>query len=122
MNYETLYKLNLRLIYAFISIYLKTEPCSNRADYDTVVEAEMEFRQINGSRDLPDGSFNDTKPSSKRAPAYRKRIESAGQSSFEIRQLTTGYGCLASQAERPTLRKWLRRNSTHKGAKIETVL
>jgi succinate--hydroxymethylglutarate CoA-transferase len=53
MDYETLHKLNPRLIYASITGYGQTGPYSNRAGYDVMVEAEMGLMHITGSRDGP---------------------------------------------------------------------
>jgi succinate--hydroxymethylglutarate CoA-transferase len=53
MDYETLHKINPRLIYASITGYGQTGPYSNRAGYDVMVEAEMGLMHITGSRDGP---------------------------------------------------------------------
>ena len=53
MDYETLRKINPRLIYASITGYGQTGPYSNRAGYDVMVEAEMGLMHITGSRDGP---------------------------------------------------------------------
>ncbi|RDW70351.1 caib family protein-like protein [Coleophoma crateriformis] len=53
MDFETLHKLNPRLIYASITGYGQTGPYSNRAGYDVMVEAEMGLMHITGSRDGP---------------------------------------------------------------------
>ncbi|KAJ5585176.1 uncharacterized protein N7459_004976 [Penicillium hispanicum] len=51
MDYETLRKINPKLIYASITGYGQTGPYSNRAGYDVMVEAEMGLMHITGSRD-----------------------------------------------------------------------
>ncbi|KAG0649928.1 Succinate-hydroxymethylglutarate -transferase [Hyphodiscus hymeniophilus] len=53
MDYETLSKLNPKLIYASITGYGQSGPYSNRAGYDVMVEAEMGLMHITGSRDGP---------------------------------------------------------------------
>ncbi|RDW89282.1 caib family protein-like protein [Coleophoma cylindrospora] len=53
MDFETLHKLNPRLVYASITGYGQTGPYSNRAGYDVMVEAEMGLMHITGSRDGP---------------------------------------------------------------------
>ncbi|KAI9727584.1 MAG: hypothetical protein M1834_008023 [Cirrosporium novae-zelandiae] len=53
MDYETLSKINPRLIYASITGYGQTGPYSKRAGYDVMVEAEMGLMHITGSRDGP---------------------------------------------------------------------
>ncbi|GAD94685.1 CAIB/BAIF family enzyme [Paecilomyces variotii No. 5] len=53
MDYETLSKINPKLIYASITGYGQTGPYSNRAGYDVMVEAEMGLMHITGSRDGP---------------------------------------------------------------------
>lgn len=53
MDYETLRKINPKLIYASITGYGQTGPYSNRAGYDVMVEAEMGLMHITGSRDGP---------------------------------------------------------------------
>ncbi|CZS90974.1 hypothetical protein WAI453_003862 [Rhynchosporium graminicola] len=53
MDYETLSKINPRLIYASITGYGQTGPYSNRAGYDVMVEAEFGLMHITGSRDGP---------------------------------------------------------------------
>ncbi|KAF4629260.1 hypothetical protein G7Y89_g8884 [Cudoniella acicularis] len=53
MDFETLHKINPRLIYASITGYGQTGPYSNRAGYDVMVEAEMGLMHITGSRDGP---------------------------------------------------------------------
>ncbi|KAJ5913590.1 hypothetical protein N7504_002473, partial [Penicillium tannophilum] len=51
MDYETLHKINPKLIYASITGYGQTGPYSNRAGYDVMVEAEMGLMHITGARD-----------------------------------------------------------------------
>ncbi|RFU27436.1 hypothetical protein B7463_g8906, partial [Scytalidium lignicola] len=53
MDYETIHKINPRLIYASITGYGQTGPYSDRAGYDVMVEAEMGLMHITGSRDGP---------------------------------------------------------------------
>ncbi|TVY55228.1 Succinate--hydroxymethylglutarate CoA-transferase [Lachnellula cervina] len=53
MDFETLNKINPRLIYASITGYGQTGPYSNRAGYDVMVEAEFGLMHITGSRDGP---------------------------------------------------------------------
>ncbi|TVY47510.1 Succinate--hydroxymethylglutarate CoA-transferase [Lachnellula occidentalis] len=53
MDFETLSKINPRLIYASITGYGQTGPYSNRAGYDVMVEAEFGLMHITGSRDGP---------------------------------------------------------------------
>jgi succinate--hydroxymethylglutarate CoA-transferase len=53
MDYESIHKLNPKLIYASITGYGQTGPYSNRAGYDVMVEAEMGLMHITGSRDGP---------------------------------------------------------------------
>ena len=53
MDYETLSKINPKLIYASITGYGQTGPYSDRAGYDVMVEAEMGLMHITGSRDGP---------------------------------------------------------------------
>ncbi|KAJ8117398.1 hypothetical protein OPT61_g1390 [Boeremia exigua] len=53
LDYETLSKLNPRLIYASITGYGQFGPYSNRAGYDVMVEAEMGLMHITGPRDGP---------------------------------------------------------------------
>ncbi|RDL42142.1 Uncharacterized protein BP5553_02121 [Venustampulla echinocandica] len=53
LDYETLRKLNPRLIYASITGYGQTGPYSSRAGYDVMVEAEMGLMHITGARDGP---------------------------------------------------------------------
>ncbi|KAM5353415.1 hypothetical protein ACJ41O_000065 [Fusarium nematophilum] len=53
LDYETLSKVNPRLIYASITGYGQTGPYSDRAGYDVMVEAEMGLMHITGPRDGP---------------------------------------------------------------------
>ena len=53
MDYETIHKLNPKLIYASITGYGQTGPYSQRAGYDVMVEAEFGLMHITGSRDGP---------------------------------------------------------------------
>ena len=53
MDFETLNKINPRLIYASITGYGQTGPYSTRAGYDVMVEAELGLMHITGSRDGP---------------------------------------------------------------------
>ncbi|KAG9949248.1 CoA-transferase family III, partial [Aureobasidium melanogenum] len=53
MDYETLKKVNPKLIYASITGYGQTGPYSDRAGYDVMVEAEMGLMHITGHRDGP---------------------------------------------------------------------
>ncbi|KAF3347806.1 hypothetical protein VdG2_04042 [Verticillium dahliae VDG2] len=53
LDYETLRKLNPKLIYASITGYGQFGPYSDRAGYDVMVEAEMGLMHITGSRDGP---------------------------------------------------------------------
>ncbi|RMJ09218.1 hypothetical protein CDV36_011157 [Fusarium kuroshium] len=53
LDYETLAKINPRLIYASITGYGQTGPYSDRAGYDVMVEAEMGLMHITGPRDGP---------------------------------------------------------------------
>lgn len=53
MDFETVSKINPRLIYASITGYGQTGPYSNRAGYDVMVEAEMGLMHITGDRDGP---------------------------------------------------------------------
>lgn len=50
LDYETLSKINPKLIYASITGYGQTGPYSNRAGYDVMVEAEMGLMHITGAR------------------------------------------------------------------------
>ncbi|KAK1771485.1 CoA-transferase family III [Phialemonium atrogriseum] len=53
LDFETLHKINPRLIYASITGYGQTGPYSQRAGYDVMVEAEFGLMHITGSRDGP---------------------------------------------------------------------
>lgn len=53
MDYETLSKINPKLIYASITGFGQTGPYRERAGYDVMVEAEMGLMHITGSRDGP---------------------------------------------------------------------
>jgi crotonobetainyl-CoA:carnitine CoA-transferase CaiB-like acyl-CoA transferase len=53
MDYESVHKLNPKLIYASITGYGQTGPYASRAGYDVMVEAEMGLMHITGSRDGP---------------------------------------------------------------------
>jgi succinate--hydroxymethylglutarate CoA-transferase len=53
MDYESLRKINPRLIYASVTGYGHTGPYSNRAGYDVMVEAEMGLMHITGERNGP---------------------------------------------------------------------
>jgi succinate--hydroxymethylglutarate CoA-transferase len=53
LDFDTLHKLNPRLIYASITGYGQTGPYSQRAGYDVMVEAEFGLMHITGSRDGP---------------------------------------------------------------------
>ncbi|KAF2483209.1 CoA-transferase family III domain-containing protein [Neohortaea acidophila] len=53
MDYDTLAKVNPKLIYASITGYGQDGPNSNRAGYDVMVEAEMGLMHITGHRDGP---------------------------------------------------------------------
>ncbi|KAL3427773.1 CoA-transferase family III [Phlyctema vagabunda] len=53
MDFQTLHKLNPKLIYASITGYGQTGPYSSRAGYDVMVEAEMGLMHITGNRDGP---------------------------------------------------------------------
>lgn len=50
MDYETLRKINPKLIYASITGYGQTGPYKSRAGYDVMVEAEMGLMHITGDR------------------------------------------------------------------------
>ncbi|KAK6379198.1 hypothetical protein LTS17_006116 [Exophiala oligosperma] len=50
LDYESLRKINPRLIYASITGYGQTGPHSSRAGYDVMVEAEMGLMHITGER------------------------------------------------------------------------
>jgi succinate---hydroxymethylglutarate CoA-transferase len=51
LDYESLHKINPKLIYASITGYGQTGPYSQRAGYDVMVEAEMGLMHITGERD-----------------------------------------------------------------------
>lgn len=51
LDYESLRKINPKLIYASITGYGQTGPYSPRAGYDVMVEAEMGLMHITGERD-----------------------------------------------------------------------
>ncbi len=51
LDYETLRKINPKLIYASITGYGQYGPYSSRAGYDVMVEAEMGLMHITGERD-----------------------------------------------------------------------
>ncbi|KAE8550837.1 hypothetical protein TMatcc_008900 [Talaromyces marneffei ATCC 18224] len=53
MDYESIRKLNPRLIYASITGYGQTGPYSNRPGFDVMVEAEFGLMHLTGSRDGP---------------------------------------------------------------------
>ncbi|KAK7943346.1 uncharacterized protein PG986_012459 [Apiospora aurea] len=53
MDYETLHKINPRLVYASITGYGQTGPYASRAGYDVMVEAEFGLMHITGARDGP---------------------------------------------------------------------
>ncbi|KAI9858771.1 MAG: hypothetical protein M1824_004191 [Vezdaea acicularis] len=53
MDYDSLSKINPRLVYASITGYGQTGPYRRRAGYDVMVEAEMGLMHITGSRDGP---------------------------------------------------------------------
>lgn len=53
LDYNTISKLNPRLIYASITGYGQTGPYRDRAGYDVMVEAEMGLMHITGPRDGP---------------------------------------------------------------------
>ncbi|KAF8865680.1 caib/baif family protein-like protein [Acephala macrosclerotiorum] len=53
MDYETVRKINPKLIYASITGYGQTGPYASRAGYDVMVEAEMGLMHITGARDGP---------------------------------------------------------------------
>ncbi|KAH7374602.1 CoA-transferase family III domain-containing protein [Plectosphaerella cucumerina] len=53
LDYESLAKINPRLIYASVTGYGQTGPYSDRAGYDVMVEAEMGLMHITGPRDGP---------------------------------------------------------------------
>ncbi|KAL5614894.1 hypothetical protein BROUX41_004973 [Berkeleyomyces rouxiae] len=53
LDYETLSKINPKLIYVSITGYGQTGPYSSRAGYDVMVEAEFGLMHITGARDGP---------------------------------------------------------------------
>lgn len=53
MDFDTIHKINPKLIYASITGYGQTGPYAQRAGYDVMVEAEMGLMHITGSRDGP---------------------------------------------------------------------
>lgn len=53
LDYETVRKLNPRLIYASITGYGQTGPYSNRPGFDVMVEAEFGLMWLTGERDRP---------------------------------------------------------------------
>ncbi|CAK3820675.1 related to alpha-methylacyl-coa racemase [Lecanosticta acicola] len=53
MDYESVSKVNPKIIYASITGYGQTGPHSSRAGYDVMVEAEMGLMHITGHRDGP---------------------------------------------------------------------
>lgn len=53
MDFETVHRLNPRLVYASITGYGQTGPYRMRAGYDVMVEAEMGLMHITGERDGP---------------------------------------------------------------------
>ncbi|ORY56616.1 CoA-transferase family III [Pseudomassariella vexata] len=53
LDFESMHKLNPKLIYASITGYGQTGPYSSRAGYDVMVEAEFGLMHITGSRDGP---------------------------------------------------------------------
>ncbi|KAI9740900.1 MAG: hypothetical protein M1818_004506 [Claussenomyces sp. TS43310] len=53
MDFDSIHKINPKLIYASITGYGQTGPYSQRAGYDVMVEAEMGLMHITGSRDGP---------------------------------------------------------------------
>ena len=53
MDYDSISKLNPKLIYASVTGYGQTGPYRKRAGYDVMVEAEMGLMHITGSRDGP---------------------------------------------------------------------
>jgi crotonobetainyl-CoA:carnitine CoA-transferase CaiB-like acyl-CoA transferase len=50
MDYETIRKINPRLVYASITGYGQTGPYSNRPGFDVMVEAEFGLMHLTGSR------------------------------------------------------------------------
>lgn len=53
MDFATIHQINPLLIYASITGYGQTGPCSQRAGYDVMVEAEFGLMHITGNRDGP---------------------------------------------------------------------
>ncbi|KAH7134427.1 CoA-transferase family III domain-containing protein [Dactylonectria macrodidyma] len=53
LDYESLAKINPKLIYASVTGYGQTGPYSSRAGFDVMVEAEMGLMHITGPRDGP---------------------------------------------------------------------
>jgi crotonobetainyl-CoA:carnitine CoA-transferase CaiB-like acyl-CoA transferase len=53
LDYETLSKINPRLIYTSITGYGQTGPYSNRPGFDVMVEAEFGLMHLTGTRDGP---------------------------------------------------------------------
>lgn len=53
MDYESIQKINPRLIYASITGYGQTGPYSSRPGFDVMVEAEFGLMHLTGSRDGP---------------------------------------------------------------------
>lgn len=53
MDYETIRKINPKLIYASITGYGQTGPYSNRPGFDVMVEAEFGLMHLTGQRDGP---------------------------------------------------------------------
>lgn len=53
MDYDTVSKINPKIVYASITGYGQTGPYRDRAGYDVMVEAEMGLMHITGSRDGP---------------------------------------------------------------------
>ncbi|KAK7932210.1 CAIB/BAIF family enzyme [Apiospora marii] len=53
MDFDTLHKINPRLVYASITGYGQTGPYASRAGYDVMVEAEFGLMHITGARDGP---------------------------------------------------------------------
>ncbi|CAK7199181.1 hypothetical protein SEUCBS139899_001853 [Sporothrix eucalyptigena] len=51
MDFQTLHKLNPKLVYASITGYGQTGPYASRAGYDVMVEAEFGLMHITGERD-----------------------------------------------------------------------
>lgn len=53
LDFETLHRINPRLVYASITGYGQTGPYASRAGYDVMVEAEFGLMHITGARDGP---------------------------------------------------------------------